>query len=122
MYSIHDEEKIKEILKENNFPTFRYAQIENAIYKNFITNFDEIETIPKIMRELLKENFFYDSMKVDTKKTSENGQTTKLLFETSKGEFIESVIMRHKTGRVTLCVSCQVGCPMACSFCATGKL
>jgi 23S rRNA (adenine2503-C2)-methyltransferase len=30
--------------------------------------------------------------------------------------------MRHLTGRVTLCISCQAGCPMACSFCATGKL
>ncbi len=35
---------------------------------------------------------------------------------------IEMVIMRHRSGRNTLCVSCQVGCPMGCSFCATGKL
>jgi len=35
---------------------------------------------------------------------------------------IESVIMRHLSGRTTLCVSCQAGCPMACTFCATGKL
>jgi 23S rRNA (adenine2503-C2)-methyltransferase len=35
---------------------------------------------------------------------------------------IESVIMRHLSGRNTLCVSSQAGCPMACSFCATGKL
>ena len=55
-YSIHNEEKVKEILKENKFPVFRYAQIENAIYKNFISNFDEIWTIPKTMRELLQNN------------------------------------------------------------------
>lgn len=35
---------------------------------------------------------------------------------------IEAVIMRHLSGRTTLCVSCQAGCPMACTFCATGKL
>jgi len=41
-YSIHNEEKLKEILKQNKFPPFRYNQIENAIYKNFVTDFDEI--------------------------------------------------------------------------------
>ncbi len=35
---------------------------------------------------------------------------------------IEAVIMRHLSGRNTLCVSCQAGCPMGCTFCATGKL
>ena len=45
-----------------------------------------------------------------------------MLWKTSTWEFIESVIMRHLSWRVTLCVSCQAGCPMACSFCATWKL
>ncbi len=121
-YSIHNEEKVKEFLKENKFPPFRYNQIENAIYKNFVTDFNEIQTIPKDLREKLDENFFYSTLIIDTQKTSANWQTTKTLYKTETGEYIESVIMRHKTGRVTLCVSCQAGCPMACSFCATGKL
>lgn len=120
--SIHNEQNLKEFLSENKFPAFRYSQIENAIYKNFITEFDEIETIPKDLREKLKDNFFYDSLEIDTQKTSTNGQTTKILFKTTAWEFIEAVIMRHLTGRITLCVSCQVWCPMACSFCATWKL
>lgn len=122
MYSIHDEDKVKELLKEHKIQPFRYAQIENAIYKNFVTDFDEIQTIPKDLRELLKSNFFYLSLEVDHIVTSENGQTTKILFKTKSGDMIESVIMRHLTGRNTLCVSCQAGCPMACTFCATGKL
>lgn len=122
MYSIHDEEKIKEILKENKFPTFRYAQIENAIYKNFVSDFLEIQTIPKELREVLKTNFFYTSLEVNHIVTSSNWQTTKILFKTKSWDLIESVIMRHLTGRNTLCVSCQAWCPMACSFCATWKL
>lgn len=122
MYSIHDEERIKELFKEQKIQPFRYAQIENAIYKNFVTDFDEIQTIPKDLREVLKSNFFYLSLEVDHIVTSENGQTTKILFKTQSGDLIESVIMRHLTGRNTLCVSCQAGCPMACTFCATGKL
>ena len=122
MYSIHDEDKVKEILKQNWFPTFRYAQIENAIYKNFVTNFDEIQTIPKELREVLKQNFYYQSIKLDHIVTSSNGQTTKMLFETKSWDLIEAVIMRHLTWRNTLCISCQAGCPMACTFCATWKL
>ena len=88
MYSIHDEDKVKEILKQNWFPTFRYAQIENAIYKNFVTNFDEIQTIPKELREVLKQNFYYQSIKLDHIVTSSNGQTTKMLFETKSWDLI----------------------------------
>lgn len=122
MYSIHDEEKIKELFEENKIPKFRYAQIENAIYKNFVTDFSEIQTIPKEIRSFLTENFYYNSLEVDHIVTSENGQTTKILFKTKSWDLIESVIMRHLSGRNTLCVSCQAGCPMACTFCATGKL
>ena len=122
MYSIHDEEKVKDILAQNKQPAFRYAQIENAIYKNFVTNFDDIQTIPKELREILKENFYYQSLELDYQVTSANNQTTKLLFKTKSWDLIEAVIMRHLTGRNTLCVSCQAGCPMACTFCATGKL
>nr|MDD3719913.1 23S rRNA (adenine(2503)-C(2))-methyltransferase RlmN [Candidatus Gracilibacteria bacterium] len=122
MFSIHDEIALKNFLKENKYPPFRYGQIENAIYKNYITNFDDIQTIPKDLREKLNENFFYYSLNVDHVVTSDNGQTTKILFKTNDGLFIESVIMRHLTGRNTLCVSSQAGCPMACTFCATGKL
>lgn len=121
-FSIHDEKKVKELLEANWEKAFRYSQIENAIYKNFINDFDEMNTLSKKVRDLLKENCFFDSLIVDSVKTSENWQTTKLLFKTSTWEFIESVIMRHLTGRVTLCISCQAGCPMACSFCATWKL
>lgn len=120
--SIHDEQKVKELLEKNWEKPFRYAQIENAIYKNFINNFDEMNTLSKKVRDLLKENCFFDSLEVSEIATSWNKQTTKILFKTETWEFIEAVIMRHLTGRVTLCISSQAGCPMACTFCATGKL
>jgi len=122
MYSIHDEDKLKEFLSENKIPAFRYNQIENAIYKNYVTDFNKIETIPKDLREKLVQKFFYTTLEVDTQKTSENWQTTKILFKTKVWEYIEAVIMRHLSWRVTLCVSCQVWCPMWCTFCATWKL
>jgi 23S rRNA (adenine2503-C2)-methyltransferase len=82
MYSIHDEEKIKQLFKENNISAFRYAQIENAIYKNNITDFNEIQTIPKELREFLQENFYFTSLGLHGQVTSSSEQTTKILFKT----------------------------------------
>lgn len=120
--SIHDEKKVKELLESIGEKPFRYKQIENAIYKNFITDFDEMNTLSVKVREALKENCFFYSMDIDTLKTSSNWQTTKMLFKTETWEYIEAVIMRHLSWRVTLCISSQAGCPMACTFCATWKL
>ena len=122
MFSIHDEPAIIALLEANGHKKFRYAQVENAIYKNLITDFEKIETLPKDIRALLTENCFYNSLTIHSEKTGEDGQTTKFLFKTHDHKMIEAVIMRHLSGRNTLCVSSQAGCPMACTFCATGKL
>jgi adenine C2-methylase RlmN of 23S rRNA A2503 and tRNA A37 len=71
-FSIHDKEKLLELFEKNNIKKFRYAQIENAIYKNFIDDFDKIETIPKDLRQLLKDNCFFSSLKVVEEVTSSN--------------------------------------------------
>jgi adenine C2-methylase RlmN of 23S rRNA A2503 and tRNA A37 len=71
-FSIHDEKKVKELLVNNGEKAFRYSQIENAIYKNFIDDFDEMETLSKKTRELLKENCFFESLIIDSEKTSSN--------------------------------------------------
>ncbi len=52
MFSIHDEDNLKKLLIENNEKAFRYSQIENAIYKNFITDYDSISTISKLARQI----------------------------------------------------------------------
>lgn len=70
----------------------------------------------------VKEQFTHHVLKVSHIANSANGQTTKFLLDTHDDKHIECVIMRHLSGRNTLCISCQAGCPMACTFCATGKL
>ncbi len=122
MFSIHDEARVKELLVTYGHKPFRYGQIENAIYKNFSENYTSIETLPKEIRALLEEHCFFTTLTLSSEITSPDKQTTKLLFSTHDNLMIEAVIMRHLSGRNTLCVSSQVGCPMACVFCATGKL
>jgi 23S rRNA (adenine2503-C2)-methyltransferase len=52
---------------------------------------------------------------------SEEDGATRLLFRTAKGLAVESVLLRIASGRTSLCLSCQSGCPVRCSFCATGR-
>jgi 23S rRNA (adenine2503-C2)-methyltransferase len=62
------------------------------------------------------------SLELHSRSDSQHDGASKLLFRTSAGMLIESVILRIATGRTTLCVSSQVGCAAACDFCATGKM
>eukprot|EP00578_Thalassiosira_sp_NH16_P020631 CAMPEP_0181098588 /NCGR_PEP_ID=MMETSP1071-20121207/12205_1 /TAXON_ID=35127 /ORGANISM="Thalassiosira sp., Strain NH16" /LENGTH=572 /DNA_ID=CAMNT_0023181191 /DNA_START=65 /DNA_END=1783 /DNA_ORIENTATION=+ len=59
--------------------------------------------------------------KVQMHRTSEDGTTTKIVVELQDKHVVESVLMRHE-GRVTICISSQVGCAMGCTFCATGTM
>lgn len=101
---------------------YRITQIEKALYKEFVQSFDDITTLSKELREKLKQEFPFSSLNVNLEKASTNKQTEKVIFETKDKQVVETVLMRHLTGRITLCVSCQVGCPNKCLFCATGKL
>lgn len=68
-----------------------------------------------------REDFATVTSSVQTHRTSADGSTTKLAVELQDGHVVESVLMRHE-GRVTICVSSQVGCAMGCTFCATGTM
>jgi len=102
--------------------SFRGRQIYNYIYNTKIVskNIDDLKTLPSKFRNKLKsEGFIVGGLKLQKKSLSNDG-TLKLLLSTLDGEFIESVgIPTHN--RLTVCVSSQVGCPMDCKFCATGK-
>ena len=79
--------------------------------------------IPQFARDQIPRKFALVTTTIADCQTSKDGSTTKMVVETQDGHRVESVVMRHdKGGRVTLCVSSQVGCKMGCTFCATGTL
>ncbi len=102
--------------------SFRGKQIYNYIYNPNIRskNIDDFKNLPLDFRNKLKsDGYIVGGLKLQKKSLSNDG-TLKLLLSTIDGEFIESVgIPTDK--RLTVCVSSQVGCPMDCKFCATGK-
>ena len=111
----------KQFVKKHNLPTYRISQINSHYYKDFVSSWDEMSTLPKDLREKLKEEIPFSKLSYISSNTSKDGNTQKVLFKTEKGNHIESVLMREK-GRNTVCVSCMSGCPVGCIFCATGQM
>lgn len=100
---------------------FRAKQIISWIYNKSAASFDEMTDVKKELREKLKEIALITDVKIKTKQVSKDG-TIKYLLEYSDGNLAECVLMRFDNrGNLTACVSSQIGCPMGCVFCATGK-
>ena len=102
--------------------SFRGRQIYNWIYnyKNNTKNIDQIDVLPLDFRKKLKEDGFKVNELSFQEKSLANDGTLKLLLSTVDYESIECVGIPTQK-RLTACLSSQVGCPMDCKFCATGK-
>ncbi len=113
-------------------PSFRAKQIWNWVYHQYATTFEEMQNLPKAMREELDKTYRLMPLKIVRKECSADG-TIKYLFELHDGKTIETVWLKMKDesideegnieneARYTVCVSTQVGCKVGCSFCLTAK-
>ncbi|OQA36363.1 MAG: putative dual-specificity RNA methyltransferase RlmN [Parcubacteria group bacterium ADurb.Bin326] len=99
-------------------PAYRKKQIQEAVYKQLISDWDEALTLPKDLRDTLKTEM---PLAIPAEIINE-GRARKALITLNDGLQIEAVLITNRDGRHTVCVSSQVGCPMACTFCATGKM
>ncbi len=113
-------EKLKKLMVEEGQKPFRAVQLYTWIYEKKATSFDEMSDISLKFREVLKEKYCLELPKIFTKQVSSDG-TIKLLLELNDGKKVECVLMRYNYG-CAVCVSSQVGCNMACSFCSSGIL
>ena len=118
-------EKLKIVLK--NEPKFRYKQAWKAIFEDLITDWNDNTTLPKKLREdLNKECPLEIEAEVFGSKNSDSVKVLINLEDNPENKIgtsnkIETVLLKHDSGRNTVCVSSQVGCALACKFCATGK-
>lgn len=111
-------DKLKEVLREQ--PKFRYKQVWQAVFVDLIEDWNENTTLPKALRDEL--NIECPLAIKSTAFDSNNTDTIKALIQLEDNSLIETVLMMHRDGRNTVCVSSQVGCPVGCAFCATGTL
>ncbi len=98
---------------------FKATQIYEWIYRKRVNDFSLMSNIKKEILERLKKDFKFDDIKIISKK--EDVDVKKYLFELNDKNKIEAVLMNHNYGN-SLCISTQVGCNMACSFCESGRL
>ncbi len=98
---------------------FRASQVYEGLYKKRFNNFEKMTNISKELREKLSKEFSLYKIKILIKQTGDN--VNKYLFELEDGSKIESVLMFHNYG-ISICISSQVGCNMACAFCESGRL
>lgn len=113
----------EEFIIENNQPSFRLKQLNLSLYKQYIEDWAEFTTWPKELREKISKEFDFNTLKVINHQKSRKQDTEKVLFSRKKtNHLFETVLMKHKDGRNTVCVSCMVGCPVGCTFCATGTM
>lgn len=114
--------EIEEIVKVFGESKYRAKQIYNWIYFKSANSVDEMSDIPLSFREKLKDKVTFSTLSIKDKQISSDG-TIKYLFELEDSTFTEAVLMRFDNrANLTACISTQVGCPMGCTFCATGKL
>jgi 23S rRNA (adenine2503-C2)-methyltransferase len=104
---------------------FRGRQLHDWLYAKGVRNLEAVSVLPKVFREHLAAQppsgaFDWIGRSRELHRSVARDGTTKLLLGTADGLSIETVGIPAE-GRLTVCVSSQVGCPMACRFCATGK-
>ena len=112
--------ELNEILLNLNEKKFRSKQIYEWLHSHPITTYDDMHNIPKRVREYLNKEYPLQTLSVKIIKESNDG-TKKFLFECEDNNLVESVLIPNDDERLTACLSTQVGCPMQCAFCATGK-
>lgn len=101
-------------------PVFRIKQAKEAVFKNFISDWDKATFFSKDLRQKLEKECPIE-ITADVL-VSKKEDSVKAKITLADGLEIETVLMGHKDGRNTVCVSSQVGCALGCLFCATGKM
>ncbi len=99
---------------------FRFKQAYKALFSDFISDWQDVSVFPLELRKKLSENCPLEikSQILD----SNNKKSSKALITFSDNLSVETVLIKQKDNRYTVCLSSQIGCPLACNFCLSGKM
>lgn len=113
-------EEIQAFCKTENLPNYRAKQIWQWVWNKRATSIEDMTSLPKEVKHILSQHFQINPISIHKTETSTDG-TIKYSMQLHDGLLIESVIIPSRD-RLTACVSSQVGCSLACEFCATGTI
>jgi len=107
-------------LAEGGEPSYRASQVWEWVTRG-VRSYEEMTNLPAPLRERLAATVPLSTLTPVEEAKSVDG-TVKALFHSADGRPIEAVLMRYRDGRRSVCVSSQSGCPLTCTFCATGQM
>jgi len=111
---------LERVLTDRREPRYRARQVWEWVARG-AASYDEMTTLPKPLRAGLAEDVPFSTLELVSEREARDG-TVKALFRTHDGHPVEAVLMRYRDGRRSLCLSSQSGCPLTCTFCATGAM
>ena len=111
---------LEQTLRERDEPAFRARQVWEWTARGTV-GYEAMTNLPRALRTDLESAVPFSTLTVETERESRDG-TVKTLFRTADGHPVEAVLMRYRDGRRSLCLSSQSGCPLTCTFCATGSM
>jgi 23S rRNA (adenine2503-C2)-methyltransferase len=115
-----DRHLLEQTLAESGEPSYRAEQVWKWVAGGART-YGEMTNLPAALRERLAAAVPLSTLTVVEEAKADDG-TVKTLFETADGRPLEAVLMRYRDGRRSVCLSSQSGCPLTCTFCATGQM
>src|SRR5256714_5315378 len=115
-----DLELLDRTLSDAGEPAYRSRQVWEWTARG-ATGYDEMTNLPAASRQLLAEQVPFSSLTLRSEARAADA-TEKALFATADRRPVETVLMRYRDGRRSLCLSSQSGCPLTCTFCATGRM
>jgi 23S rRNA (adenine2503-C2)-methyltransferase len=107
-------------LREHGEPAYRARQVWEWTARG-VFGYDAMTNVPGALRAELAAAVPFSTLSVEAEREARDG-TVKTLFRTNDGHPVEAVLMRYRDGRRSLCLSSQSGCPLTCTFCATGAM
>jgi 23S rRNA (adenine2503-C2)-methyltransferase len=101
-------------------PRYRTGQVWEWAARG-VAGYDAMTNVPAGLRDELTEHVPFSTLEVE-REAEARDRTVKALFRTADRRPVEAVLMRYRDGRRSICVSSQSGCPLTCTFCATGQM
>src|SRR5438270_7640102 len=115
-----DRALLGERLAARGEPPYRAVQVWEWAARG-VAGYAEMTNLPAALRDELQREIPFSTLEVEHEERARDG-TVKTLFRTRDGHPVEAVLMRYRDGRRSLCLSSQSGCPLTCTFCATGQM
>jgi 23S rRNA (adenine2503-C2)-methyltransferase len=122
MIEVHDLQSLQALARQGRVPEAEWRRAKTQLFKHRMPVDDVLAALPETVREQWRNEVDWSPLKLVARQDSAVDGASKLGLRTRDSKTIESVLLRFRTGRSSVCLSTQVGCAAGCEFCATGTM